>query len=140
MIVDRLIKDRLHEHLFHNSMFKTFQSAYTTFHSTESALLVIQDHLTEAMDRQKVTGLTLLDLSDAFDTIDHSILLHRLTSWFGMRQCSHLVPVISILQVLFCLLSKQPFLFTASILWCSPGLCSGTHSLHHVYHTAQFTH
>src|SRR5271157_3062664 len=42
-----------------------------------------------------------------------------------MRQCSHLVPVISILQVHFCVLSRQPFLFTASFLWCSPGLCLG---------------
>src|SRR5208282_3978774 len=76
--------DRLHEHLSHNSMFNTFQSAYTKFHCTKSALLVIHDHLTKAMDRQQVTGLTLLDLSAAFDTIDHSILLHRLTSWFGI--------------------------------------------------------
>src|SRR5208282_4334764 len=123
-LTERVIKDRLHEHLSYSFMFNIFQSAYTKFHSTESALLVIHDHLIKAMDRQQVTGLTLLDLSAAFDTIDHSILLHRLTSWFGMRQCSHLVPVISILQVLFCLLSKQPFLFTAAILWCSPGLCS----------------
>ena len=65
-------------------MFNIFQSAYTKFHSTESALLVIHDHLIKAMDRQEVTGLTLLDLSAAFDTIDHSILLHRLTSWFGI--------------------------------------------------------
>ena len=42
-----------------------------------------------------------------------------------MRQCSHLVPVISILQVLFCPLSRQPFLFTASFLWCSPGSVLG---------------
>ena len=83
-LTERVIKDRLHEHLSHNSMFNIFQSAYTKFHSTESALLVIHDHLIKAMDRQEVTGLTLLDLSAAFDTIDHSILLHRLTSWFGI--------------------------------------------------------
>jgi len=37
-----------------------------------------------AMDKGKVTALTLLDLSAAFDTIDHQILMNRLEKWYGI--------------------------------------------------------
>ena len=62
----------------------SFQSAYKKLHSTETALLKIHNDIVGAMDKGRVTALTLLDLSAAFDTIDHNILLHRLQSWFGI--------------------------------------------------------
>ena len=62
-----------------------FQSAYTRFHSTESALLNIQDDLFLNMSEGSTTALTLLDLSAAFDTIDHSILFHRLHECYGIN-------------------------------------------------------
>jgi hypothetical protein len=65
-------------------MYNRFQSAYSKFHSTETAHLSLHDHIVKAMSHQEVTGLCLLDLSAAFDTIDHKILIHRLQSWFGI--------------------------------------------------------
>ena len=58
------------------------QSAYCKHHSTETALLYIHDHLISAIGSQKLSCLCLLNLSAAFDTIDHSILLTRLSSRF----------------------------------------------------------
>ena len=63
----------------------SFQSAYTKFHLTESARLAVNDHIINAISQQKVTGLCVLDLSAAFDTIDHFIVIERLTSWFGLN-------------------------------------------------------
>ena len=60
------------------------QSAYKRFHSTETALLKIHNDIICNMDNGKVTALTLLDLSAAFDTIDHSTLLERLYGHFGI--------------------------------------------------------
>jgi hypothetical protein len=53
-------------------------------YSTETALNRIQNDLLLAMNRRQVSALVLLDLSAAFDTIDHDILLSRLQSSFGL--------------------------------------------------------
>jgi len=60
--------------------------AYIDHHYIEAALLYIHDDLINAIGSQKVSCLCLLDLSAAFDTIDHNIiLLTRLSSWFGIQ-------------------------------------------------------
>jgi hypothetical protein len=73
-------------HLSSHNLLNPFQSAYIKFHSTETALLSLHDHIIKAMGQQQITCLSLLDLSAAFDTIDHCILLERLSSWFGLDQ------------------------------------------------------
>ena len=84
-LTERIVKTRLTNYLSSNALLNSFQSAYTKCHSTESALLAVNDHIISSISQQKVTALCLLDLSAAFDTIDHSILIERLTSWFGLN-------------------------------------------------------
>ena len=81
-ILEKFVASRIQSHLSSNSLSSSFQSAYRIFHSTETTLLKIHNDLIFAMDRGEVTSLILLDLSVAFDTVDHSILLTRLQNWF----------------------------------------------------------
>ena len=83
-ILEKVVASRIQSHLSSNSLSSSFQSAYRIFHSTETNLLKIHNDLILAMDRGEVTSLILLDLSAAFDTVDHSILLTRLQNWFGL--------------------------------------------------------
>ena len=84
-IIERVVKSRLTDQLVSNGLLNPSQSAYCKHHSTETALLYIHDHLINATRSQKLSCLRLLDLSAAFDTIDHNILITRLSSWFGIQ-------------------------------------------------------
>jgi hypothetical protein len=83
-IIERIIATRINSHLVSFPSLSPYQSAYRKFHSTETALLRITNDILLSCDRQKVTALVLLDLSAAFDTIDHAILLSRLSTTFGI--------------------------------------------------------
>ena len=68
-----------------NAIFPVLQSSYRQFHSTETALIKAMNDILLKMNSQHVTLLILLDLSAAFDTVDHQILLERLSDEVGIR-------------------------------------------------------
>ena len=78
---------RLNQHLIQNGLHEVLQSAYKQNHSTETALLKVQNDLLMAIDTYGGAVLILLDLSAALDTIDHTILLQRLHE-LGIRDAA----------------------------------------------------
>ena len=83
-VVEKVVASRLLTHVELNDLYNPNPSAYKKNHSTETTLLKITNDLSTNMEKKRVTVLTLLDLSAAFDTIDHAALLKLLSSWFGI--------------------------------------------------------
>jgi len=73
--VERVVAEQLNSYLMDNGLMSPLQSAYRRCHSTETALLCVMADVFAAADQQRVTLLALLDLSTAFDCVDHDILL-----------------------------------------------------------------
>lgn len=72
-LIENIFFNQLLHHLNTNNILDEFQSGYQTNHSTETALLKVVNDLKTLTDLNNVAVLFLLDLSAAFDTIDHSI-------------------------------------------------------------------
>ena len=81
-ILEKVAVKQMSSHMTINDLLEIFQSAYREGHSTETALLYVYNDLLTALDNKKCVLLTLLDLSAAFDTINHDVLLHQFE--FGM--------------------------------------------------------
>ena len=84
-LVEKAVAIKLTDHVMAHHLDETFQSAYKNFHSTETALVRVQNDTLCAIDNNESVTLLLLDLSAAFDTVDHSILLSRLRDCFGVN-------------------------------------------------------
>ena len=69
---------RLNHHIMVNNLQEPFQSAYRVNHSTETAMLRVHNDIIRAQGDNKVVLLVLIDLSAAFDTVNHERLLSTL--------------------------------------------------------------
>ena len=83
-IIEKIMSNRIRSHLDKNYLSNTNQSAYKPLHSTETALLKIHNDICMNMDSGKATALVLLDLSAAFDTLDHSSIIEPLSGLYGI--------------------------------------------------------
>uniref|UniRef100_A0A1A8N7A3 Reverse transcriptase domain-containing protein n=1 Tax=Nothobranchius pienaari TaxID=704102 RepID=A0A1A8N7A3_9TELE len=77
-ILERVAYEQIQEYFITNRLNTIYQHAYKAGHSTTTALAQITDHWLEEIDDKKLVGTIFLDLSAAFDVIDHKILLKKL--------------------------------------------------------------
>ena len=84
-VLERVVAARLTNYMTINQLHEPMQSEYRACHSTETALVRVQNDILRTIDQGGAAILVLLDLSAAFDTIDHSILLSRMESVLGVK-------------------------------------------------------
>ena len=83
-LTEKVVASQLVDYVMRNDLDETFQSAYKQLHSTETALVRVDNDILVALDNHQSVILLLLGLSAAFDTVDHGILLDRLSHRFGI--------------------------------------------------------
>ena len=83
-VVEKSVLLRFNKHCDENNLMPDYQSAYRANFSCETALLKLTNNLLWVMEHQEVTPLVAIDLSAAFDTVDHNLLLSVLSKKFGV--------------------------------------------------------
>ena len=127
------------KHIAHGGICNENQPAYRVFHSTETALLKIQNDIATSMDQGAAVGLVLLDLFAAFDTIDHSILFNCLQHWYGIDEVV-LKSVVPQLKKTEDQNTWTSFRCFSPPLWGSPGLSSWDTHFYPIYNHSQLSH
>jgi len=84
-LLERLVARQLLDYLTASGLLPDLQSAYRAYHSTETAVLKVMSDILQAVDSGDLAVLTLLDLSAAFDTVDHVTILRRLQESYGLE-------------------------------------------------------
>ena len=83
-VIENVIASRLPSHMTNNNLYEELLSSYRKFHSTETALTCVHDDILRTIDDSKAVLHIMLDLSAAFDNVDHDVLLGRLKPGLGI--------------------------------------------------------
>lgn len=87
-VMEKIVDDQITNHMSQNDFEEIFQSGYKKGHSVETALLRILNDIYLGKERKQITALILIDLSAAFDTIDHQILFKLLENRLKIKSAA----------------------------------------------------
>ena len=79
-ILERIVYDQVQSYLDERKIIYPFQSGFRKSFSTNTTLLYLTDYIRNSMDEKKLTGVLLLDLKKAFDTVNHNIMVKKLSA------------------------------------------------------------
>ena len=85
-VIEKVIASRIISHIENNAIIDKFQSADKCGHSTETPLLRVYSDIVTTIGKGNGSFLVLLDVSAAFDTIDHSNLFDILEKYVGITR------------------------------------------------------
>ena len=85
-VVEKCMLQQFTAHCDANKLLPDYQSAYITNFSRETALVKLRNDILWSMEQQRTTAIIAIDLSVAFDTVDHDILLDVLHNQFGISE------------------------------------------------------
>ena len=84
-VVSKVFESLVHLQLYHyldsNNLLSSAQFGFRPHHNTQDVLLKSVDDWKMALDKNELVGAVMIDLSKAFDTIDHSLLLDKLEAY-----------------------------------------------------------
>jgi len=136
-VLEKIVAKRLLKHMEINNLHEVMQSAYKQLHSTETALIRVQNDILTEIDRKRGVILVLLDLSAAFDTIDHNILFYQLQHRLGISETA-LQWFKSYLSSRTQSVSIENVCSKESVLqcnWCPARFSARSASIHHLHFT-----
>ena len=117
-LIERCMLKQLNRHNEQYQLMPSYQSAYQQHHSCKTSLLKLTNHILWSVEDQNITAALALDISAAFDMVDHDILLQVLKNQYGIDgkaldwYDSYLHPISCMVQVKGSTSTLQPLEFS----------------------------